>query len=44
MKSRFLTRFASEVIRQEFPALAEKMTIRTAVLDWHSRRLELITR
>ncbi|NWG31602.1 MAG: hypothetical protein HXY29_08920 [Rhodocyclaceae bacterium] len=44
VKSRFLTRFASEVIRQEFPALAEKMTIRTAVLDWHSRRLELITR
>jgi len=42
LKSRFLSRFAAEVIRAEFPALAGKMAMRTAVLDWHSRRLEQI--
>lgn len=42
VKSRFLTRFATDVIRREFPALADKMTIHTAVLDWRSRRLEII--
>jgi len=40
LKSSFLSRFASGVIRSEFPTLAEKMTIRTAVLDWRSRKLE----
>ena len=42
MKSRFLSRFAAEVIRSEFPELANKMAIRTAVLDWRSRQLEII--
>jgi len=42
MKSRFLSRFAAEVISQEFPELAGKMAIRTAVLDWRSRQLELL--
>lgn len=42
LKSRFLSCFAAGVLRDEFGALAEKMTKRTAVLDWHSRRLELI--
>ncbi len=40
LKSRFLSKFASEVIRAEFPDLATKMAIRTAILDWPSRRLE----
>ena len=43
LKSRFLSNFAAEVIRREFPELADKMTMRTAVLDWRSRQLELLT-
>lgn len=42
LKSRFLSCFAAGVLRDEFGALAEKMTKRTAVLDWRSRNLELI--
>ena len=42
LKSIFLARFAAEVLRNEFPALAEKMFVRTAVLDWHSRTLETV--
>jgi hypothetical protein len=41
-KSRFLSGFAAEVVRTEFPALAGKMAMRTAVLDWRSRQLEII--
>jgi hypothetical protein len=40
LKSRFLSDFAAEVIRSEFPELAAKMHIRTAVLDWRSRTLQ----
>ena len=43
LKSRFLSGFAAEVIRAEFPALAALMAMRTAVLDWRSRNLELLT-
>lgn len=42
LKSRFLSKFAAEVVRSEFPELAGKMTMRTAVLDWRSRQLEII--
>jgi hypothetical protein len=42
LKSLFLSRFAAGVLREEFGALAEKMTKHTAVLDWRSRNLELI--
>ena len=42
LKSRFLSGFAAEVIRAEFPALAGRMAMRTAVLDWRSRNLELL--
>ncbi|MDP1653783.1 MAG: carboxysome shell carbonic anhydrase [Rhodocyclaceae bacterium] len=42
LKSRFLSDFAAEVIRNEHPDLAGKMTIRTAVLDWRSRQLEIL--
>jgi hypothetical protein len=42
LKSRFLSQFAAEVIRNEFSALAQKMRKRTAVLDWNSRTLEHI--
>ncbi|MBI4997302.1 MAG: hypothetical protein HZC22_10495 [Rhodocyclales bacterium] len=40
LKSRFLSSFAAGVIRSEFTALADRMTMRTAVLDWRSRNLE----
>ncbi len=42
LKSRFLSQFASAVIAQSYPDLAPRMTARTAVLDWHSRQLELL--
>jgi hypothetical protein len=42
LKSRFLAGFAAQVIRDEFPELAPRMSRRTAVLDWRSRALELI--
>ena len=42
VKSRFLSNFAAEVIQREFPDLAAKMAMRTAVLDWRSRQLELL--
>jgi hypothetical protein len=42
LKSIFLARFAAEVLSREYPALAEKMFVRTAVLDWHSRTLEKV--
>lgn len=40
MKSNFLSRFAAEVIEQEFPVLAGKMIRHTAVLEWNSRRID----
>ena len=42
LKSRFLSDFAAGVLRAEFPDMAGKMTMRTAVLDWRSRQLETI--
>ena len=42
LKSHFLSRFAAGVLRNEFGALAEKMSTHTAVLDWRSRSLERI--
>lgn len=42
LKSRFLSSFAAEVVGSDFPALAGRMAIRTAVLDWRSRSLELL--
>ncbi len=43
LKSRFLSKFAADVIRAKHPKLAPKMQVRTAVLDWRSRALEIIT-
>jgi hypothetical protein len=42
LKSRFLSEFAADVIRTEFPELADKMAMRIAVLDWRSRQLETL--
>jgi len=43
MKADFLAKFAASVVAKELPALAARMATRTAVLDWGSRKLELIT-
>lgn len=42
LKSHFLSRFAADVLKNEFAALAGKMFKHNAVLDWSSRYLELI--
>jgi hypothetical protein len=42
LKARFLAEFSAGVIAAREPALAEKMHVRRAVLDWRSRRLEQI--
>ena len=39
LKSHFLSRFAAGVLREEFGALAKKMYMHNAVLDWRSRSL-----
>ena len=40
LKAEFLSNFAAQVIRDKQPELAAKMHVKTAVLDWRSRRLE----
>ncbi|MFA7317914.1 MAG: hypothetical protein WC029_10215 [Sulfuricella sp.] len=42
LKARFLSQFAADVIRSEFPQVASKMFMHTAVLNWRSRALETI--
>jgi hypothetical protein len=42
LKSLFLADFAAEVIRSEFPGLAERMHVQKAVLSWRSRALDLL--
>ncbi|MFO7993797.1 MAG: carboxysome shell carbonic anhydrase [Marinobacter sp.] len=41
LKSSFLSEFAANVIKQEFPELAELMVTRSAILNWPERRLEV---
>jgi len=40
LKSRFLSRFAADVIGDSYADLTGRMFVRTAVLDWQSRTLE----
>ena len=42
LKAHFLSRFAADVLNAEFGSLTGKIFSYTAVLDWRSRRLELI--
>lgn len=42
VKARFMAEFTAELIGREFPALADKMHRRTAVLNWQSRALEQV--
>ncbi|KAI9006322.1 hypothetical protein DFJ74DRAFT_690285 [Hyaloraphidium curvatum] len=41
IKSRFLLDFAAGVIRRSFPELADKMHVRTCVMSWATRSLEI---
>ncbi|MBU0752592.1 MAG: carboxysome shell carbonic anhydrase [Gammaproteobacteria bacterium] len=43
LKSRFLSKFAADVIAADHPELAGKMAMRTTLLDWRSRRLEALS-
>jgi hypothetical protein len=43
VKSNFLCNFAADQIRTVHPELAKKMYIKTAVLNWHSRHLEMLS-
>jgi hypothetical protein len=42
LKARFMSRFAAGVIADSQPDLATKMHVRTAVLDWRTRKLEIL--
>lgn len=42
LKARFLRDFALEVIAGRLPALATRVHVRTAVMDWRHRRLDLL--
>lgn len=44
LKSRFLARFAADVVRGSHPDLAACMTVRQTVLNWHSRAVEALDR
>lgn len=41
LKSRFLGQYASEVIKKEHPAMHKLMIKKTAILNWHTRNLEV---
>lgn len=43
VKSKFLCGFAAEQIRTVYPELAQKMFVKTAVLNWQSRALEMLS-
>lgn len=43
LKSRFMARFAADVVQRDFPDLAARMTVRESVLNWHSRAVEPLT-
>ncbi len=43
LKSRFLASLAAEVISADFPELAKRMHIKTAVLSWRSRALKILS-
>ena len=44
LKSRFMARFAADVVRESHPDLAARMTVRQTVLNWHSRAVEALDR
>lgn len=43
-KWRFMAQFATDVVRETYPELASRMTVRETVLNWHSRSVEALDR
>jgi len=41
-KAQFLARFAADAVRRHDPDLAERMTVRRAVLNWETRTMEAV--
>lgn len=41
-KARFLSQFGADIIRTDFPDLAKKMHIRSAVLSWQTMQMDLL--
>ncbi|MDO9031702.1 MULTISPECIES: hypothetical protein [Hydrogenophaga] len=44
LKSRFMARFAADVVRESHPDLASRMTMHQTVLNRHSRAVETLDR
>ena len=44
LESVFLSKFSADVIQSTFPSLAEKMHVRSTVIDTDSREVDIITR
>jgi hypothetical protein len=42
LKSGFMAGFATEIVRKEYPNLAEKLHVRSAVIAWQSRVMEVL--
>jgi hypothetical protein len=42
LKSRFMAEFAADIIRTDYPKLADKLHVRRAVISWQTRALEVL--
>jgi hypothetical protein len=42
LKSRFMAEFASGIIWRDYPQLAKKLHVRTAVISWQTRALDVL--
>ena len=42
LKSRFMADFAADIIRTDYPKLADKLHVRRAVISWQTRALEVL--
>ena len=42
LKSRFMAEFAADIIRADYPKLADKLHVRRAVISWQTRALEVL--
>jgi hypothetical protein len=43
VKSKFLCNFAATQIQEAYPELSKKMAVKSAVLNWHTRALEMLS-
>jgi hypothetical protein len=42
LKSRFMAKFATDIIRTDYPKLADKLYVHRAVISWQTRALEVL--